>query len=121
MTQAEVRPMKFHGMRHTFATIALAAGANPKAVSEILGHAHVQTTLSLYAQFLPGVHHDTITTAEAMLFSSDSGGGVTNPVITEPDSISDTAPERDETPGTVGFQRVSFVAGAGFEPATFGL
>ncbi|MFC2153685.1 tyrosine-type recombinase/integrase, partial [Actinomycetota bacterium] len=60
--------IKFHGLRHTFATNALAQGENPKQVSEILGHSTIQTTLGLYSQFLPGSHQRTIRTVESTLF-----------------------------------------------------
>lgn len=42
------RPVKFHDLRHTFATQAISNCADVKTVSEILGHADVTTTLSFY-------------------------------------------------------------------------
>ena len=38
----------FHSLRHTFATRVIEKGYDPKAVSEILGHKNVKTTLELY-------------------------------------------------------------------------
>jgi integrase len=38
----------FHTLRHTFATLALESGASPKLVSQVLGHASLATTLSIY-------------------------------------------------------------------------
>jgi integrase len=38
----------FHALRHTFATRVIGKGYDPKAVSEILGHKNVKTTLALY-------------------------------------------------------------------------
>ena len=40
--------IRFHGLRHTFATRCIEAGADYKVVSELLGHASVNTTLNLY-------------------------------------------------------------------------
>ncbi|MDR0514577.1 MAG: site-specific integrase [Coriobacteriaceae bacterium] len=40
--------INFHGLRHTFATRLVEAGADVKTVSELLGHASVNTTLDLY-------------------------------------------------------------------------
>jgi len=38
----------FHALRHTFATRCIENGFDAKSLSEILGHANVNTTLSLY-------------------------------------------------------------------------
>lgn len=38
----------FHGLRHTFATRCIEAGCDYKTVSELLGHASIETTLRLY-------------------------------------------------------------------------
>lgn len=37
-----------HALRHTFATLAIERGANVKAVAQILGHRHVNTTINTY-------------------------------------------------------------------------
>lgn len=43
-----IPPIKFHGLRHTFATRCIEAGVDVKTVSAILGHSNVATTLNLY-------------------------------------------------------------------------
>lgn len=40
--------MKFHSLRHTFATRCIESGCDYKAVSAILGHREISTTLNLY-------------------------------------------------------------------------
>lgn len=40
--------IKFHGLRHTFATRCIASGADVKTVSALLGHANIATTLNTY-------------------------------------------------------------------------
>jgi integrase len=44
--------VRFHDLRHTFVSRALAAGANPKAVSDIVGHHDPGFTLRRYAHTL---------------------------------------------------------------------
>jgi integrase len=43
------RRIRFHDLRHTFATLALANGASMKAVSAQLGHASITVTMDRYA------------------------------------------------------------------------
>ena len=43
-----IRDVKFHVLRHTFATRAIAQGFEIKSLSEILGHASVSFTLEKY-------------------------------------------------------------------------
>jgi integrase len=45
--------VRFHDLRHTFATLQLANGVHPKIVSETLGHATVNMTLDRYSHVLP--------------------------------------------------------------------
>ncbi len=48
MRKLELGDYTFHVLRHTFATRCMDNGFDPKSLSEILGHASVTTTLSLY-------------------------------------------------------------------------
>ena len=43
-----IKGKHFHSLRHTFATNCIESGMNPKCLSEILGHADVNTTLNRY-------------------------------------------------------------------------
>jgi integrase len=55
---AGVPPLKFHGLRHTLATVALRAGEHPKVVSEILGHSSIAITLDLYSHATPSMQEE---------------------------------------------------------------
>ena len=43
-----IKPIVFHGLRHSFATRCIESGADVKTVSSILGHSNVATTMNLY-------------------------------------------------------------------------
>lgn len=47
------RPITFHDLRHSFATRAIAAGADVKAVAAVLGHTNAAITLNVYADADP--------------------------------------------------------------------
>ena len=42
-------------MRHTCASLLIAAGAHPKAIQERLGHSSIQITMVRYGHMLPGL------------------------------------------------------------------
>ncbi len=52
---AGVPKVRLHDLRHTSASLMLAAGVHPKVVSERLGHSSVSITLDLYSHVIPGL------------------------------------------------------------------
>lgn len=55
--RAGLPAITLHDVRHTYATMSLRAGVNPKIVSARLGHATVAFTLGLYTEDVPELHH----------------------------------------------------------------
>ncbi|MFX4261307.1 tyrosine-type recombinase/integrase [Pelotomaculum propionicicum] len=47
--KAEIKWITFHGLRHCYATLALAADASLKVVQQRLGHASIKTTGDIYS------------------------------------------------------------------------
>jgi integrase len=45
--------LRFHDLRHTAASLLIAAGAHPKAIQERLGHSTIQITMDRYGHLLP--------------------------------------------------------------------
>jgi integrase len=56
-------PVRFHDLRHTAATLMLAAGVPMKVVSETLGHASIVVTADVYAHVTPDLKREA---ADAM-------------------------------------------------------
>jgi integrase len=52
---AGVRPVRFHDLRHTFATRLAASGEPLRTIQEFLGHADSKTT-QIYAHYAPSEH-----------------------------------------------------------------
>jgi len=53
-----LRKVSFHGLRHSYASIALRAGVPLKVVSDALGHTSVKTTGDLYTEVLGDLQRD---------------------------------------------------------------
>jgi integrase len=70
---AEVRAIKFHGLRHTCATLLLQAGQPVHVVSQRLGHAQVSMTMEVYAHVLPDMQEDAATRIGALLHGATLG------------------------------------------------
>ena len=64
---AGVRRIKFHGLRHTSATLSLQAGTPEHVVAARLGHAKVEMTLNVYAHALPNQQQAAAERLGAML------------------------------------------------------
>lgn len=50
-----IRNVNFHLLRHTYATVCIEKGFDPKALSELLGHADAAITLNRYC---PSINAD---------------------------------------------------------------
>ncbi|MCX5736910.1 MAG: tyrosine-type recombinase/integrase, partial [Proteobacteria bacterium] len=53
LKRAGLPDVAFHALRHTAATLALAAGVNPKIVQERIRHATVSSTFDTYSHSVP--------------------------------------------------------------------
>lgn len=58
LEDAELPDIRFHDLRHTFATHALSGGVDAKTLSEILGHTNPSFTLDTYTHVTTQMHKD---------------------------------------------------------------
>lgn len=66
------KDIRFHGLRHTAATLMFAAGVQPMVVTQRLGHTEVTTTMRLYGHLLPMLQRDVARTVEQFIARSQS-------------------------------------------------
>jgi len=67
LIQAGLKAIKFHGLRHTCATLLLQAGVPVHVVQERLGHKRIEVTLGIYAHVLPAMQQDAASKLAALL------------------------------------------------------
>lgn len=60
-------PLSIHGLRHSWATIALEAGVHPKVVQKRLGHSKVTTTLDIYSHVRPVIDAEAAQTVADLI------------------------------------------------------
>ena len=65
--------IRLHDLRHTHATLLLAAGIPVKVVSERLGHANATITLGVYAHVMPGMQAEAAATFAALMAGGADG------------------------------------------------
>ncbi|MFC2068381.1 tyrosine-type recombinase/integrase [Chloroflexota bacterium] len=59
--------VRFHDLRHTFASLMLLRGAKPKVISEALGHASVAFTMDIYSHIIEGMQEDAMALLDEVL------------------------------------------------------
>jgi integrase len=59
--------LTLHECRHTFASLLIDTGANPKAIQLVMGHSKIQTTFEVYGHLLPGSYDDVRARMDAYL------------------------------------------------------
>ncbi len=59
--------VRFHDLRHTFATLMLLCGTKPKIISEALGHSSVTFTMDVYSHIIEGMQSDAMALLDEVL------------------------------------------------------
>lgn len=67
---AGLQPITLHECRHTFASLLIDAGENPKAIQAFMGHATIQMTFDRYGHLMPGSREQARVRLDAYLETS---------------------------------------------------
>jgi integrase len=77
LDKAELRRVRFHDLRHTFASLLIQQGANPKYVQETLGHGSIAVTLDIYSHLFKGDHRHHVSRLDDPQATTGEDGGKT--------------------------------------------
>ena len=60
LAAAGLRRIRFHDLRHTYATLLLMQGESPVYVKEQLGHSSITLTVDTYGHWIPGANRQAV-------------------------------------------------------------
>lgn len=72
LRRAGLRKIRFHDLRHTFASLMLANGEDIVRVSRLLGHASPTITLNIYSHLLPREHYGSTDRLAQLVYGSQA-------------------------------------------------
>jgi integrase len=78
LASAELPPIRFHDLRHTSATLLLAAGVHPKIVQERLGHSQIGITLDIYSHVVPTMQLEAAGKLDVLMRTSETPSHLEN-------------------------------------------
>lgn len=60
LAKAGLRRIRFHDLRHTYATLLLMQGESPAYVRDQLGHSSIKMTVDIYGHWIPGTNRQAV-------------------------------------------------------------
>lgn len=74
LSRAGLRRIRFHDLRHTFASLLLQQGESPVYVKEQMGHSSIQVTVDLYGHLIPGGNKQAVDRLDGKIFQTAEQG-----------------------------------------------
>jgi len=104
LDRAGLRRIRFHDLRHTYASLLISQGENIKFIQSQLGHASAKTTLDRYGHLMPNLENDAARRLDKTVFGNFVRKLLENPV-------SEGFSPKNETPEVVELQGLKLGSG----------
>ncbi len=89
LVRAGLRKIRFHDLRHTYASLLLAQNENLKFIQSQLGHASIQTTIDRYSHLMPNHNVGVGSRLDENIFGSSRANGMLTEQATTPNKASE--------------------------------
>jgi integrase len=70
LRRAGLRKIRFHDLRHCYASLLIANGTYPKRIQALMGHSSIKVTMDVYGHLMPDEQDDTADRLAALALGS---------------------------------------------------
>ena len=106
LDRAGLRRIRFHDLRHSYASLLISQGENIKFIQSQLGHASAKTTLDRYGHLMPNLENDAARRLDKTVFGNSVRKLLEN-------QVSEGNPTQTKIPEAVRLQGLEFGSGEG--------
>ena len=78
LKKAGIKKIRFHDLRHTYASIQIDLGANLKYLQKQMGHSSIKVTLDIYGHLVNDVNKEAANRLGEAVFGKDGSNMVAN-------------------------------------------
>jgi integrase len=99
ITKAAGLKVRFHDLRHFFASMLIAQGESPKYISDQLGHSSIQVTFDVYGHLFPQSREEAAAKLQKAMFASRRSGFGSSLVANTENTVTDQPRHNSEKDG----------------------
>ena len=118
LRRAKLREIRFHDLRHTYASLLIDQGEHPKYIQGQMGHASINITMDVYGHLMKDVNSEAPLKLEKAIFEKNGDILETLEVAEEG---AETKKALNNNVKCLKTEDVFMVSRAGVEPTTYGL